>query len=195
MHKPKYVSNDCNNFKSEKPRIIRFLRSHGTLILNPTSRLQWYHTPSTTYSIQQPLQLTISKHFYLTNGTQCYKQTLCLQHHLAASSACFWAAVSLVALKCYTTSHYVYLCTCITVRSHSQNLNNSTPVMLQDHTGELFVWFQLLYMISCNSASWNYHCIWQRIYVITQNGNTIQTALDSAKILEFFRFCINSVPM
>ena len=181
---------------SLRPRLMRFLRSHGMFILNPTSRLQWHHKPThhIFHTVTLPLQFTISKHFYLTVGTQCYKKTLCLQHHLAASSACFWAAVSLVALKCYTTSHYVYFCTCVTGTSHSQNLYN-TAVWLHGHTGELFMWFQLLHVVSCNSASWNYHCIWQRVYVITQNGNSIQKALDSATILEFFRFCINSVPM
>jgi hypothetical protein len=174
---------------NELPQVPWHAYTEPNLQAAMTSQTQQhvFHTVTST--------VTISKNFYLTTGTQCQKQTLCLQHHFAVSSSCFWAAVSLVALKCYTSSHYIYLCTCVTARSHSHNLNNSTPVTLHGQTGELFVWFQLLHIISCNSASWNYYCIWQRVYVITENGNIIQMALDSAKILEFFRFCINSVPM
>jgi hypothetical protein len=177
---------DCNRISSQKAQT------------NELPQVPWH-----AYT-EPDLQATMTSHTqhhifhtvtFAVNYNKCYKQTLCLQHHSAASSACFWAAVSLVALKCYTTSHYVYLCTCVTVRSHHRNLNNSTPVTLHGHTGELFVWFQLLHIISCNSASWKFHCIWHRIYVITQNGSTIQMALDSAKILEFFRFCTNSVCM
>jgi len=119
------------------------------------SNLQAAMTSHTQHHIFHTVTSAVNhlKALLFNNWYQCYKQTLCLQHHLVASSACFWAAVSLVALKYYTTSHYVYLCTCVTVRSHSQNLNNSTPVTLHGHTGELFVWFQLQHIISCNSAS------------------------------------------
>lgn len=129
---------------NEIPQVPWHVYTEPNLQTTMTSQTQLSHIP---YSNICSLHL-----FYLTIGTQCYKNTLCLQHHLAASSACFWAAVSLVALKCCTSSHYVYFCTCITDTTHSQNLYN-TPVWLHGHTGELFMWFQFLHIVLCKSAS------------------------------------------